>query len=122
MLAPVIVGTFDSLFAIHGVDYLTPDGKLWGKLALAAAVFCATAALLPGRSGRGLTAIGVWMFLGIALGVTIDALGDKLLFARDRLLFPIEIALWWAFAFVPVAGGLAVRALVERSGRPRPRP
>lgn len=119
MLAPVIFGTFDSLFAIHGVDYLTPGGTLWAKLGLAAAVFGSTAALVPGRPGRGIATLGAWMFLGIALGVVIDAVGDKLLFSRDRSLFPIEIALWWAFALAPVAGGLALRALCRRSAAPR---
>jgi len=112
----IVFGLIDSLFVLHGIEWLAPATSLSLQMALAAAIFAVTAAWLPSLAGRRYWAIGIEMFLGIALGVGLDAIGDKLLFANDRLLFPIEIVLWWLFAFLPVAVGLTLRARVSGRG------
>lgn len=64
--------------------------------------------------------IGCWMaprsigllflalFVGVPLGVFVDAMTDIYVFVRGRNLLPIEIILWGKFFFIPAALGVFI--------------
>jgi ABC-type cobalamin transport system permease subunit len=59
--------------------------------------------------------VSVVLFLGgVALGVMVDVIVDWAVFARDRNLFPLELAWWWLIGVMPVAFGVIVRHSLHR--------
>jgi hypothetical protein len=72
------------------------------------------AAFVRRSLGRPSWIAGASIFLGIVIGVVLDATYDHLYNSRDRNLFPFEIGLLWGLALWPALIGSTPKHELDR--------
>ncbi|MBC5763932.1 hypothetical protein [Ramlibacter albus] len=91
-----------ALSAVHGLPGFA------ATLLLLLALYGVAAVLARVQAAGPTAAIAGVFYLGIPVGLVIDAMLERTSGGAPRELFPYELAIWCAYAALPVAVGMAI--------------
>jgi hypothetical protein len=119
--SPFFVALIAGILAITGINNISRLLGIWGSdgiyiVALFVFLIMGMALAYFAPQTRSKIVLIFCAYVGIVLGVTIDATLDFFLRHYDRNLFPFEIVLWWIIAPLPLlVGVIAVQRTRDKS-------
>jgi hypothetical protein len=94
---------------------LPTEVGIWGGVYIPAGLLLLLGLLLGYCVPERTAFVGLAALAGIAVGVVVDVYLDWLIRGRDRNLWPLEIAIWWVLAPIPmIVGAILGKASAKR--------